>query len=96
MSQLEFFTEVVKKIWDGMSTIIVPFLNIPVTSLFLGLFVASFAVMILRPLLGLGGQAFGAVGSSIRGAVSRGRNHRYSDTHPRRVEHVHYFGGKKQ
>lgn len=96
MSQLEFFTQVIKSIWDGMESITVPFLDIPVTSLFLGVFVTSFAVMILRPILGLGGSAFGAIGSSIHGSISRSRSRAYADRHPRQVEHVHYFGGKKQ
>lgn len=98
MTQLEFFTSVVKLVWDGMGSINVPFLNIPVTSLFLGVFVASFSIMILRPILGLGGQAFGSVTSSIHSSVSRSRNQHYADKHPKRVEHVHthYLGGKKQ
>lgn len=65
MSTLTFFKNVVMSIWSGMETIIVPLINIPVTSLLVGLFVVGIAIGILNPLLGIGG---GIVDSFVSGA----------------------------
>lgn len=78
MTQLEFFTSVIGSIWEGMSTITVPFLNIPVTSLLIGVFVASFGIMILRPILGLGSAALSGISSTVRTAKSSARSSRAS------------------
>lgn len=69
MTTLEFFKEIFGSIWDGMSTITVPLLNIPVTDFLLGMFVVGVSIGILFPLLGIGGgisNAIGRVGRSVR------------------------------
>lgn len=69
MSTLQFFKEIFESIWDGMSNITVPLLNISVTQLLLGMFVAGIAIGILYPILGIGGgisNTIGRIGRSVR------------------------------
>lgn len=73
MSEVQFFGELVASIWEGMSRIEVPVLHIPVTSLLLGAFVASFSIMILRPILGLGQSALSSISLGVRRGRSRAR-----------------------
>lgn len=70
MSEVQFFGELVASIWEGMSRIEVPVLHIPVTSLLIGAFVASFSIMILRPILGLGDAALGSLSLGVHKARS--------------------------
>ena len=54
MTALQLFTSVIRQIWDGMSSITVPVLNISITSMLLGIFIVCVAIQILNPLLGIG------------------------------------------
>lgn len=65
MGILDLFTRVISMIWDGMNSIIVPVLNISVTNMLLGLFIACVAIQILNPLLGVGASL---VDSFVSGA----------------------------
>lgn len=66
MTVLEFFKAVIGQIWDGMSQINVPLLDIPITSFLIGAFVVQVAIMILNPLLGIGAGFIDNLTSSVR------------------------------
>ena len=71
MSILTFFKTVFGDIWAQMGQIYVPFLDIPVTSLLLGLFVCNLSIGILNPLLGIGGGIADAFVDGAHRSASR-------------------------
>lgn len=81
MTAFDIFKQTILLIWSEMSKIIVPVLNIPVTSLLLGSFIICVSISILFPLLGIGAGAFqnaeGAVSGSIR-SIRVKSAHRYN------------------
>lgn len=71
MTLLLFFKSCIGAIWSGMSRITVPLLDIPVTSMLLGVFIVGVAIGILQPLLGIGGGIIDAFASGARASRSR-------------------------
>lgn len=87
MTILQLFTTVIRQIWDGMSNITVPLLNIPVTSLLLGLFISCVSIQILNPLLGIGASLFNGASESFRATYhSAVRNHRVRSARAKAVQ----------
>lgn len=68
---LPLITQFFSGIWDLFTSVQVPLLNIPFSSLWIGVFVAAFAVTLLRPLLGIGA---GTVSTLSRGLHGSSRN----------------------
>lgn len=71
MGIVDLFSRVIAMIWEGMNTIIVPVLNISVTKMLLGLFIACVAIQILNPLLGIGASLVDSFSSGVRRSSSR-------------------------
>lgn len=73
MGIVDLFSRVIAMIWEGMNSIIVPVLNISVTKMLLGLFIACVAIQILNPLLGIGASLVDSFSSGVRRSSSRAR-----------------------
>lgn len=73
------FTSFFADIWRLFQEVNVPVLNISFADLWIGVFVVSISIVILRPLLGIGGSGFaGSIFRGIRGSVKRSGDSGYS------------------
>lgn len=75
------FTAFLADCWRMFEQVQVPVLNISFAKLYLGVFVVSISIIILRPLLGIGGTGFAH--NLFHGLTSgkRGYDRAYSRTH---------------
>lgn len=73
------FTTFLADCWRMFEEVQVPVLNISFAKLYLGVFVVGISIIILRPLLGIGGSGFASnIFHGIRGAGKRGYDNSYS------------------
>lgn len=73
------FTTFLADCWRMFEEVNVPVLNISFAKLYLGVFVVGISIIILRPLLGIGGSGFASnIFHGISGAAKRGYDHSYS------------------
>lgn len=68
------FTTFLADCWRLFEEVNVPILNISFAKLYLGVFVVGVSIMILRPLLGIGGVGFG---NNIMSGIKRGYDRAY-------------------
>ena len=72
------FTQFLADCWRMFEEVNVPILNISFAKFYLGIFVVGVSIMILRPLLGIGGTGFGNnIMRGIKGATKRGYDRAY-------------------
>ena len=73
------FTEFLADCWSMFENVNVPVLNISFAKLYLGVFVVGISIIILRPLLGIGGSGFASnIFRGVSGSVKRGYDRSYS------------------
>lgn len=73
------FTQFLADCWQMFEEVDVPVLNISFAKLYLGVFVVGISIVILRPLLGIGGSGFASnIFHGISGASKRGYDRSYS------------------
>ena len=73
------FTTFLSDCWRMFEEVNVPVLNIPFSKFYLGIFVVGISIVILRPLLGIGGSGFASnIFHGISGATKRGYDRSYS------------------
>lgn len=73
------FTTFLADCWRMFEDVQVPVLNISFAKLYLGVFVVGISIIILRPLLGIGGSGFASnIFHGVSGAAKRGYDRSYS------------------
>ena len=73
------FTQFLSDCWRMFEEVQVPVLNISFAKLYLGVFVVGISIIILRPLLGIGGSGFASnIFHGVSGAAKRGYDRSYS------------------
>ena len=73
------FTQFLADCWRMFEDVNVPVLNISFAKLYLGVFVVGISIIILRPLLGIGGSGFASnIFHGVSGAAKRGYDNSYS------------------
>lgn len=73
------FTTFLADCWRMFEEVQVPVLNISFAKLYLGVFVVGISIIILRPLLGIGGSGFASnIFHSVSGATKRGYDRSYA------------------
>ena len=73
------FTTFLADCWRMFEDVNVPVLNISFAKLYLGVFVVGISIIILRPLLGIGGSgAAGSIFRGLSGATKRGYDRSYT------------------
>lgn len=76
---MEEFTTFLADCWNMFEQVQVPVLNISFAKLYLGVFVVGISIIILRPLLGIGGSGFASnIFHGIKGSAKRGYDNSYS------------------
>ena len=76
---MEEFTTFLADCWNMFEEVNVPVLNISFAKLYLGVFVVGISIIILRPLLGIGGSGFASnLFHGIKGSAKRGYDNSYS------------------
>lgn len=82
--------------WHIFEELDVPVLNIKFSVLYLGIFAVSFSLLILRPILGVGGtfaNGVAGIGKSARSSIRRSID-KTSPRKPVEVHHYHHKGSK--
>lgn len=67
MENLQAITSFFRQVWN-VFTIDHPLIGIPFSVIYLGVFAIAFSIVILRPLLGIGGGVIDNISSSARNA----------------------------
>jgi len=76
---MQEFTTFLADCWRMFEEVTVPVLNISFAQLYLGVFVVCISIIILRPLLGIGGSGTASnIFHSVSGAAKRGYDRSYS------------------
>lgn len=76
---MEDFTTFLADCWHLFEEVQVPVLNISFAKLYLGVFVVCISIIILRPLLGIGGSGFASnIFHGVSGVAKRGYDRSYS------------------
>ena len=75
---MEAFTTFLANVWELFTSVTVPGLNITFGEMWLGIFVVGVSIMILRPLLGIGGSLGHDAANIFRGAAKRGYDRSYT------------------
>lgn len=76
------FTTFLADCWRMFEEVQVPVLNISFAKLYLGVFVVGISIIILRPLLGIGGRGFASnIFHGLTGSGKRGYDNAYSRNH---------------
>lgn len=76
---MQEFTTFLSDCWNMFEQVQVPVLNISFAKLYIGVFVVGISIIILRPLLGIGGSGFASnIFHGITGAGKRGYDNSYS------------------
>ena len=73
------FTAFLADCWRMFEEVNVPVLDISFAKLYLGVFVVGISIIILRPLLGIGGSGFASnIFHNVSGSLKRGYDRSYS------------------
>lgn len=72
------FTTFLANVWELFTSTPVPGLNLTFGQMWLGIFVVGVSIMILRPLLGIGGALGRDATNIFRGAAKRGYDRSYT------------------
>lgn len=85
------FTQFLADCWRMFQEVQVPVLNISFADLYLGVFVVSISIIILRPLLGIGGSGFASnIFHTVSGATKRGYDNSYTKYRRNRERQANY------